>query len=205
MNELEKEMDEKSSLPMECLDRLFNLARTPRSWLNRDVESSVLYQLYDLVKMGPTSANCQPARFTFLSHPVSKEKLRPALTDGNIDLALSAPVIVIVAYDPIFYEKLPILYPAVELRSWYAGDMTFAEETALRNSTLQGGYMIVAARSLGLDVAPLSGFDNTMVDRLFFEEQGWHSNFLICLGYGNKENIGERNERLAFEEACLML
>jgi len=83
--------------------------------------------------------------------------------------------------------------------------MPFAEETALRNSTLQGGYMIVAARSLGLDVAPLSGFDNTMVDRLFFEEQGWHSNFLICLGYGNKENIGERNERLAFEEACLML
>ncbi|MBI0083146.1 malonic semialdehyde reductase [Commensalibacter sp. M0402] len=198
-------MDETSSLSMECLDRLFNLARTPRGWLNRDVEISVLYQLYDLVKMGPTSANCQPARFTFLSHPVSKEKLRPALTDGNIDLALSAPVIVIVAYDPIFYEKLPILYPAVELRSWYAGDMPFAEETALRNSTLQGGYMIVAARSLGLDVAPLSGFDNTMVDRLFFEEQGWHSNFLICLGYGNKENIGKRNERLAFEEACLML
>ena len=198
-------MDETSSLSMECLDRLFNLARTPRGWLNRDVEISVLYQLYDLVKMGPTSANCQPARFTFLSHPVSKEKLRPALTDGNIDLALSAPVIVIVAYDPIFYEKLPILYPAVELSSWYAGDMPFAEETALRNSTLQGGYMIVAARSLGLDVAPLSGFDNTMVDRLFFEEQGWHSNFLICLGYGNKENIGKRNERLAFEEACLML
>lgn len=198
-------MNKVSCLSSESLDDLFNLARTPKVWLEKEVEPSILLQLYDLVKMGPTSANCQPARFAFLTHPVSKEKLRPALSEGNITVALSAPVIVIVAFDPLFYEKFPIVYPQAELRSWYASDMPFAEETALRNSTLQGGYMILAARALGLDVAPLSGFDNAMVDHLFFETQGWHSNFLICLGYGDKDQLGERNERLGFDTACLML
>lgn len=192
-------------LSSEMLDQLFNKARTPKGWIQKEVDKSLLLQLYELVKMGPTSANCQPARFAFLTHPVSKEKLRPALSDGNVDLAMAAPAIVIVACDPLFYEALPRLYPQMELRSWYAGDIPFAEETAQRNSTLQGGYMILAARALGLDVAPLSGFDNDMVDTLFFEEQGWHANFLICLGYGDKARLSERDERLGFEEACLML
>ncbi len=204
MDGLKKEINAKS-LYSDLIDHLFNLARTPKVWVEKKVEPSLLLQLYDLVKMGPTSANCQPGRFAFLTHPGSKEKLRLTLSEGNINLTLSAPVVVIVAYDPLFYEKLPTLYPQTELKSWYAGDIPFAEETALRNSTLQGGYMIMAARALGLDVAPLSGFDNTLVDSLFFENQGWHSNFLLCLGYGDKEKLSDRNERLNFDDACLML
>lgn len=206
MSEEVNGQDNVAALSHEIATRLFESARTPKEWLQKDIEPSVLLQLYEMVKWGPTSGNCQPARFTFLTHPVSKEKLRPALSEGNLQTALSAPVIVIVAYDPLFYENLPRLFPQAELRSWYAGDMPFAEETALRNATLQGGYMLMAARALGLDVAPMSGFDNAMVDTLFFEEQGWHSNFLLCLGYARKsENLPARPERLSFEEACLML
>lgn len=205
MDDVKEGIKPPSSLSPQLLDQLFNNARTPKAWLPQNIEATLLFQLYNLVKMGPTSANCQPARFMFLTNPVSKEKLRPTLSEGNIELVMSAPVVIVVAFDPLFYEKLPRLYPQAELRSWYAGDMPFAEETAQRNSTLQGGYMILAARALGLDVAPLSGFDNAMVDTLFFEEQGWHSNFILCLGYADKNELPERNERLDFDEACVML
>ncbi|CAI3953964.1 Nitroreductase (NfnB) (PDB:1F5V) [Commensalibacter communis] len=192
-------------LPEESLRQLFEDARTPKSWSNKEIDPALLTQLYNLVKLAPTSGNCQPARFAFVTHVVSKEKLRSALSAGNVDHALNAPVIAIVAHDPLFYEELPTLYPEAELRSWYAEDIPFAEETAFRNSTLQGGYLILAARALGLDVWPMSGFDNSMVDTLFFEEQGWHSNFLICLGYAQKEQPSERLPRLDFQDACLML
>lgn len=194
-----------NALSEEALQQLFEKARTPTVWQDKEVEPALLVQLYNLIKLAPTSGNCQPGRFTFLTHVVSKEKLRSALSAGNLDSALSAPVVVIVAQDPLFYEELPKLYPQAELRSWYAEDIPFAEETAFRNSTLQAGYLILAARALGLDVWPMSGFDNSMVDTLFFEEQGWHSNLLICLGYAKKDEGLERLPRLEFEDACLML
>ncbi|EUK19209.1 malonic semialdehyde reductase [Commensalibacter papalotli (ex Servin-Garciduenas et al. 2014)] len=192
-------------LPESAIQQLFEHARTPKAWQNKEVEPALLVQLYNLVKLAPTSGNCQPGRFAFLTHVVSKEKLRSALSTGNVDNALSAPVIAIIAQDPLFYEELPRLYPEAELRSWYAEDIPFAEETASRNSTLQGGYFIMAARALGLDVWPMSGFDNSMVDSLFFEEQGWHSNLLLCLGYAKQDQQDERLPRLEFEDACLML
>lgn len=192
-------------LSSEALAQLFKEARTAKKWTHQEVQPSLLMDVYNLVKFGPTSGNCQPGRFTFLTQTVSKEKLRPSLSAGNIEIVLSAPVVVIVSHDPMFYEALPRLYPEVELRSWYAGDIPFSEETAFRNSTLQGGYLILAARALGLDVAPISGFDNVMVDSLFFEERGWQSNFLICLGYAQKQELSERLSRLEFDEACLML
>lgn len=194
-----------NSLPEEALRQLFDDARTPKAWLDKEIEPALLLQLYNLVKLAPTSGNCQPGRFAFLTHVVSKEKLRSALSIGNVDHVLSAPAVVIVAHDPLFYEELPKLYPEVDLCSWYAEDIPFAEETAFRNSTLQGGYLILAARALGLDVWPISGFDNSMVDTLFFEEQGWHSNFIVCLGHAKKDQESERLPRLEFEDACLML
>ncbi|MDI2091723.1 malonic semialdehyde reductase [Commensalibacter oyaizuii] len=194
-----------NSLPADVFKQIFEDARTPNDWSDQEVDTCLLLKLYNFIKLAPTSGNCQPGRFAFLTHVASKEKLRPALSSGNIDRAIRAPVIVIVAYDPLFYEALPRLYPDVDLRSWYAEDIPFAEETAFRNSTLQGGYLILAARALGLDVLPMSGFDNALVDTIFFEEQGWRSNFLICLGYTKQKECSERLPRLDYDEACLTL
>lgn len=193
------------SLSDDALAQLFVKARTSKIWNDQPVAPSVLEQLYDLVKLCPTSANCQPARFVFIQQVASKEKLRPALSAGNVACMMAAPVVVIVAHDPLFYEQMPRLYPEQELRSWFIEDIPFAEETAFRNSTLEGGYLILAARALGLDVAPISGFDNNMVDELFLEKQGWRSNFLVGLGYANCENLPPRAPRLDFDEACLIL
>ncbi|CEF40957.1 malonic semialdehyde reductase [Acetobacter tropicalis] len=187
------------------LDILFQKARTPRRWMARPVETDVLRRLYDLVSLGPTSGNCSPARFVFITGSDGREKLRPALSSGNVNRVMGAPVITIVAHDPLFFDQLPRLCPSEELRSWFAADVGLAEETAFRNGTLQGGYMIMAARALGLDVLPVSGFDASLVEDAFLADTGWRANFLLCLGYGDTENLPPRAPRLAFEEACRLL
>ncbi|KXV58306.1 malonic semialdehyde reductase [Acetobacter tropicalis] len=187
------------------LDILFQKARTPRRWMVRPVETDVLRRLYDLVSLGPTSGNCSPARFVFITGSDGREKLRPALSSGNVNRVMGAPVITIVAHDPLFFDQLPRLCPSEELRSWFAADVGLAEETAFRNGTLQGGYMIMAARALGLDVLPVSGFDASLVEDAFLADTGWRANFLLCLGYGDTENLPPRAPRLAFEEACRLL
>jgi 3-hydroxypropanoate dehydrogenase len=155
--------------------------------------------------MGPTSANACPARFVFLRTQQAKERLVPALSPGNVEKTVTAPVVVIVAYDPEFYERLPQLFPHADARVWFAGNAALAEETAFRNSTLQGAYLIMAARALGLDTGAMSGFDRAAVDAEFFAGSRWKSNFLVNLGYGDGQNLFERLPRLAFEDACQML
>ncbi|GAB0113130.1 malonic semialdehyde reductase [Acidisoma sp. C75] len=187
------------------LERAFHAARTPRAWTARPVAEETLQHLYDLMKLGPTSANCAPARLVFLKSREAREKLRPALTPGNLDGVMKAPVTIIVAYDSSFYDFLPRLYPQAEdARDWFAWNHDFAQETALRNGSLQGGYLILAARLLGLDCWPMSGFDNARVDTLFLDGRGWRSNFLLNIGYAEPVE-GPRNPRLMFEEACEIL
>jgi len=187
------------------LDRVWRHARTPARWTDAAVAHDTLQALYDLVKLGPTSGNCSPARFVFLESRDSRERLRPALSAGNVEPVMTAAVTVIVAHDPLFYEQMPRLYPQAEARSWFAADATLAEETAFRNSSLQGGYLILAARMLGLDAWPMSGFDSAKVDEIFLAGQGWHSNFLVSLGYADGQPDAPRAPRLAFDEACLLL
>jgi 3-hydroxypropanoate dehydrogenase len=154
------------------------------------------------MKWGPTSANTSPARFVFVKSKEGKEKLLPCMSPGNVDKTKAAPVTVIVAQDLEFYEKLPTLFPHVDARSWFKGKPAFIESTAFRNSTLQGGYFIIAARALGLDCGPMSGFDNAKVDAAFFAGTSWKSNFVCNLGYGDSAQLHPRNPRLDFNEAC---
>ena len=187
-------------------DLLFEGARTHNKWQDRPVPDSKLREMYELLKMGPTSANSSPARFLFLRTKEAKERLRPALSAGNLEKTMAAPVAVIVAYDPKFYEALPRLFPHnQEARSWFAGNAALAETTAFRNGTLQGAYLIVAARAVGLDCGPMSGFDNAKVDAEFLADRGWKSNFLVNLGYGDPAGLFPRSPRLTFEEACELL
>ncbi|MXV45291.1 malonic semialdehyde reductase [Saccharibacter sp. 17.LH.SD] len=189
------------------LEELFTVHRTARAFASRPVEEDVLRRLYDLVKMGPTSGNCSPGRFAFLKTEDAKEGLRPALSVGNVERTLSAPVVAIVGHDPLFFEQLPRLGSVSGLRDWFAADVGLSEETAFRNGTLQGGYLILAARMLGLATLPMSGFDSLMVEERFLRQQGWRANFLVALGYP-QENPAEEMERLPklnFEEACLCL
>ena len=188
-----------------ALDALFREARTQNGWSDAPVSDEDLHRLYDLVKFGPTSANSSPARFAFLRTPEAKARLSPALSPGNVEKVAAAPVVAIVAEDPRFYDHLPKLFPHADARAWFAGNPALAEETAFRNATLQGGYLIMAARALGLDVGPMSGFDRAKVDEIFFGASGWKSNFLVCLGHGNGENLFPRAPRLDFTEACLEL
>ena len=187
------------------LDALFREARSHYHWTGRPVSDEALRALYDLAKWGPTSANGSPARFVFLRTREAKERLVPALSAGNVEKTLTAAVVVIVAYDPAFYDKLPELFPHVDARAWFAGDPALSEETAFRNGTLQGAYLIMAARALGIDCGAMSGFDRGMVDAAFFAENGWRSNFLVNLGEADVTQQLPRQPRLAFEDACLML
>jgi len=193
------------SLDAGALDALFRDARTHNVWTDSPVSDEDLRAIFDLMKWGPTSANSSPARFVFVRTPDAKQRLRPALSPGNTEKTMSAPVTAIVAYDPRFYDKLPRLFPHVDARSWFAGNETFAAETAFRNGTLQGGYFILAARALGFDCGPMSGFDREKVDDAFLAGYGWKSNFLVNLGHGDKEKLFPRNPRLDFEEACLLV
>jgi 3-hydroxypropanoate dehydrogenase len=183
------------------LARAFLAARTPHAWTSRPVDEETFRHLYDLVKLGPTSANGSPARYVFIRSQESKDRLRPALNPGNVAPVMAAPVTVIVAYDPSFYDYLPRLYPQADARSWFAWNDDFSKETAIRNSSLQGGYLLIAARLLGLDCWPMSGFDNARVDQLFLDGRGWRSNFLVSLGYAEPVEA-PRNPRLMFEETC---
>ncbi len=188
-----------------CIDTLFRTARTHYHWLDQPVDDDMLREMFDLLKWGPTSANSSPARFLFLRTPAAKERLRPALSAGNLDKTMAAPVVAIVAHDPMFYEQLPRLYPQADARSWFAGNATLSDDTAYRNGTLQGAYLIMAARAMGLDCGPMSGFDNDRVDREFLFTLGWKSNFLVNIGHGDHAAEQPRSPRLAFDEACRLL
>ncbi|MDO6443114.1 malonic semialdehyde reductase [Marinobacter sp. 2_MG-2023] len=189
-------------LETRALDQLFFEARTHNGWQNRPVTDETLKQLYELVKMGPTSANCCPARFEFVRSDDGKQKLEPCLSSGNREKTMTAPVTVIVAYDEEFYERLPELFPHGDARSWFTSSPEMAYETAFRNSSMQAAYLILAARSLGLDTGPMSGFDPSKVNEAFFAGTTWKSNLLINLGYGNPEKIYDRLSRLEFADAC---
>ncbi len=192
----------KATLAPQALDQLFREARTYNAFAEREVDDATLAALYDLLKWGPTSANASPARFVFVKSAEAKQKLRPALSEGNLEKTLKAPVCVIVGHDLAFYEQLPKLFPHTDARSWFAGNDAVIQTTAFRNGTLQGAYLMMAARALGLDCGPMSGFDNAKVDEAFFAGTTVKSNFLINLGYGVPEGLFPRNPRLAFEEAC---
>jgi 3-hydroxypropanoate dehydrogenase len=188
-------------LSEEGLDLLFRAARTHNGWLDKPVSDDVLRSLYDLMKWGPTSANSSPARIVFVRSPEAKQRLRPAMSAGNADKTMAAPVTAIVGYDLAFYDKLPALFPHTDARSWFVGSPQL-ETTALRNSTLQGAYMIIAARALGLDCGPMSGFDEAKVNQAFFPDGKVKVNFLCNIGYGDPAKLHPRNPRLAFDEAC---
>jgi 3-hydroxypropanoate dehydrogenase len=185
-----------------ALDQLFRKARTHNGWLPKPVDDALLRQLIDLVELGPTSANSSPGRFVFVKTPQAKEKLRPALSAGNLEKTMTAPVTAIVGMDMAFYEHLPRLFPHANARAWFAGNDEAIFATAFRNSTLQGGYLIMAARALGLDTGAMSGFDAQKVDEAFFADTTVKSNFLINLGYGDSSKLFERNPRFAFDEVA---
>ncbi|MGO4261995.1 malonic semialdehyde reductase [Lysobacter sp. TAB13] len=185
----------------EALDQLFRTART-HNVLGGEISEETLRQLYDLVKWGPTSANGSPARFVFVKSQQAKQKLAPALSAGNLAKTLAAPVTVIVAHDLDFYEKLPYLFPHDDARSWFAGNEASINTTAFRNGSLQGAYLILAARALGLDTGAMSGFDNAKVDEAFFAGTKIKSNFLINLGAGDHAQLFPRSPRLPFDEAA---
>ena len=189
-----------------ALDALFREARTHNKWQDRPVEDTTLMALHELLKWGPTSANSSPARFLFLRTPEAKQRLAPALSSGNLDKTMAAPVTVIVAYDPRFYDHLPTLFPHnADARSWFTSNDALAATTAFRNGTLQGAYLMLAARALGLDVGAMSGFDNDKVDAEFLSAEGWRSNFLCNLGYGDPEGLFPRSPRFDFADACRLL
>jgi 3-hydroxypropanoate dehydrogenase len=185
-----------------ALDQLFLAARTANKWQDKPVPDSKLHELYDLLKLAPTSANASPARFIFIRSQEAKEKLRPALSSGNLEKTMSAPVVVIVAHDLAFYDKLPFLFPHADAKSWFTSSPAFAETTAFRNGSLQGAYLIMAARAVGLDTGAMSGFDNAKVDAAFLEGTGWKSNFLVNLGYTDPSGTFARLPRLPFDEAA---
>lgn len=188
-----------------ALDALFTGARTHNGWQDRPVSDHTLLQVYDLLKMGPTSANCSPARFVFIRTPAGKEKLSPALSGGNLAKTLSAPVTAIVAWDSEFYEQLPALFPHGDARSWFTSSPQLAHETAFRNSSMQAAYLIYACRALGLDTGPMSGFDREKVDAAFFAGTTWHSNLLVNIGYGDSSKLFGRLPRLSFSDACQLV
>src|SRR4051812_44004249 len=190
----------------EGLDLIFRQARTHSAWLEKPVDDLLLQQVYDLAKMGPTSANMCPLRIVFVRSREAKEKLRPTLDAANVDKTMMAPVTAIVAMDIHFYEKLPKLFPHADAKAWFKDlPENVLEYVALRNGSLQGAYLMLAARSLGLDCGPMSGFNNAMVDAAFFAGTTVKSNFLCNLGHGDKSKLYPRSPRLGFEEACQIL
>ena len=189
-------------LNTDALDTLFNHARTHNVWLDKPVTDAQLHQLYDLMKWGPTSANCSPARIVFVKSPEEKQKLVACMAAGNADKTGKAPVTAIIGMDMEFYEKLPKLFPQTNARSWFIGNQASIDATAFRNSSLQGAYLIMAARSLGLDCGPMSGFDADKVNAAFFEGTSVKVNFVCSLGYGDASKLHPRLPRLSFEEAC---
>jgi 3-hydroxypropanoate dehydrogenase len=191
-----------ASLPPASLNQLFRTARTHNT-LSGEVDDATLHALYELLKWGPTSANCSPARFVFVRSAAAKARLEPALDEGNRAKTMAAPVTVIIGHDLDFFEKLPVLFPHTDARAWFAGEPdSVLGPVAFRNGTLQGAYLIMAARSLGLDTGPMSGFDAAKVDAAFFAGTRVRSNFLVNLGHGDVADLFPRSPRLSFAEAC---
>lgn len=189
-----------------ALDVIFRKARTHNAWLHKPVSDDALRQVYELMKWGPTSANCSPARILFIRTPEAKQRLKPALSAGNRDKTMAAPVTAILGYDLEFHDMLPRLFPHDQsARSWFAGKPEVIQATAFRNGTLQGAYLMIAARACGLDCGPMSGFDNAKVDAEFFPGGRVRSNFLCNLGYGDAKGLFRRSPRLTFDEACTLL
>ncbi len=183
-----------------ALAQLFLEARTHNAWQKKDVPDALLVTLVDMLKMGPTSANCSPARIVFVKSPEAKERLKPFLSSGNLDKTMAAPVTAIIGKDLEFYEHLPKLFPHTDAKSWFTGSPAHVEETAFRNSSLQGAYLILAARALGLDTGPMSGFDQAGVTKEFFGGTTVEANFLCNLGYGDPSVLKPRLPRFAFDE-----
>jgi 3-hydroxypropanoate dehydrogenase len=183
-------------------DLLFKEARSHNGWKADKISEAQLREIYDLMKMGPTSANCSPARVIFVTTPEGKEKLRPALSSGNLDKTMSAPATAIIGYDTQFYEHLPELFPHTDARPWFTSNPTLAEETAFRNSSLQGAYLIMAARALGFDTGPMSGFDPAKVNQAFWPDGRVKVNFLCNIGIGDESKLFGRSPRMPFEKFC---
>jgi 3-hydroxypropanoate dehydrogenase len=195
----------KAPVSQEALDQLFREARTHGAWLPEPVPVELLRKVYELACLGPTSANGSPARFVFLTTPGAKVLLKPALAPGNVDKTMAAPVTVIIAWDTEFHEHLPKLFPQADMRSYFVGNKPLTEENAFRNSSLQAAYFILAARALGLDCGPMSGFDAAKLNAAFFPDGKWKVNLLCNLGYGDPSKLHPRNPRLNFEEATVIL
>ncbi len=187
------------------MDLLFRKARTHTHWLDGEVSDVLLQAIYDLAKMGPTSANCSPMRVLFVRTRAAKERLKPALMEDNVNKTMAAPATAVIGYDSRFYELLPRLFPHTDARAWFEGKDALIEETAFRNGSLQGAYFILAARALGLDCGPMSGFDRARVDREFFPDGRIKSNFLCNLAYGDDSKLHPRSPRLDFEDACRII
>jgi 3-hydroxypropanoate dehydrogenase len=196
-------MTDRGTISDQALNQVFRDARTQNSWQPKAVSEALLREVYDLAKLGPTAANSTPARFVFVVSKEGKEKLRPTLDAGNVEKTMAAPVTVIVGYDTKFYDLLPELFPHTDARSWFAGKPdAFLFEAALRNSSLQGAYLMIAARALGLDCGPMSGFDPSLLNAAFFPDGRVKANFICNIGYGDSLNVRPRNPRLPFARAC---
>jgi 3-hydroxypropanoate dehydrogenase len=195
-----------NSISQEALAQIFTNARSHHAWQDRPVSDDLLKKVYELAKHGPTSLNTTPARIVFVKSKEAKEKLYPALMGSNVGQVTAAPVTAIIAHDLEFYEHLEKLAPVVpNAKSWFAGNEQLVQSTAFRNSSLQGAYFIIAARALGLDVCPMSGFDNAKVDENFFKGTTWKSNFIATIGYGDTTKLTPRWPRLDFAEVCKII
>lgn len=185
-----------------ALATLFTDARTANAWTAEPVSDSLLEQVYALARMGPTSANCSPGRFVFVRTAAGRDRLAPALSKGNLAKTLAAPVTVICAWDRRFHDALPRLFPHTDARAWFTGSEQMAHDTAFRNATLQAAYLMLAARAVGLDCGPMSGFDRAKMDAAFFAGTAVTTNFICSLGYGNRDTLTPRGPRLSFDQAC---
>jgi 3-hydroxypropanoate dehydrogenase len=192
----------KQPLSPEALAQLFSEARSYNRWQDKTVSDAQLHQLYELMKWGPTAANSCPARIVFVKSEEAKQRLEPCLAEGNVEKSMSAPVVAIIGMDMEFYEQLPRLFPHTDARSWFAGKPDKISENALRNSSLQAAYLMLAARSLGLDCGPMSGFDYPALEAEFFPGGQVKANFICAIGYGSEEKLHPRGPRLEFDEAC---
>jgi len=187
------------------LDILFRGARSYNSWKDENVSDVLVQAVYDLMKWGPTSANCSPMRFLFVCSQEAKERLKPYLMEGNIDKTMTSPVVAILANDRKFYEHLPKLFPHDDAKSWFEGNQPLIEETAMRNGTLQGAYFMIAARALGLDCGPMSGFDQEGVKNEFFPDEDVQVNFLCNIGYGDPDGLFPHSPRFEFDDVCKII
>ena len=192
----------KQPLNDEALAQLFSEARSYNRWQDQAVSDEQLHQLYELMKWGPTAANSCPARIVFVKGEEAKQRLKPCLAEGNVEKSMSAPVVAIVGMDMEFYEQLPKLFPHTDARSWFAGKPDKILDNAMRNSSLQGAYLMLAARSLGLDCGPMSGFDYPKLEAEFFPDGTVKANFICALGYGSEKGLHGRGPRLEFDEVC---